>query len=180
MVVRAEYWIEDHSRIALFFIDEKFRGLYPRQRYHRLIHLIPSDYYRANLANCMWFELTRDERPEELDSPDEKLSAAIVPDVLHALEGRGFYVALDGLLCPVRSTLQPQTCSGDFRIAKHSVADVPVRGVGLVRCAPVLMEEGAFCDCEILFNAKEDRRLKAQYWRRSHEGARVTGEISLL
>jgi hypothetical protein len=29
MVVRAEYRRDDPSRIALYFIDEKFRGLYP-------------------------------------------------------------------------------------------------------------------------------------------------------
>lgn len=31
MVVRAEHWKQDPSRIALFFIDERFRELYPRQ-----------------------------------------------------------------------------------------------------------------------------------------------------
>lgn len=36
MEVRAEYWTPDPSRIALFFIDERFKGLYPRQRYHYL------------------------------------------------------------------------------------------------------------------------------------------------
>ena len=44
MVVRAEYWTKDPSRIALFFIDERFRALYPRQRYHYLVNLIPKDY----------------------------------------------------------------------------------------------------------------------------------------
>lgn len=29
MVVRAEYWAPDPCRIALYFIDEKFKGLYP-------------------------------------------------------------------------------------------------------------------------------------------------------
>jgi hypothetical protein len=29
MVVRAEYWTRRPSRIALYFIDEKFRGSYP-------------------------------------------------------------------------------------------------------------------------------------------------------
>ena len=29
MVVRAEYWTHNPSRIALYFIDEKFRRLYP-------------------------------------------------------------------------------------------------------------------------------------------------------
>jgi hypothetical protein len=165
MVVRAEYWTEDRSRIALYFIDEKFRGLYPRQRYHRLIHLIPSDYYRANLADCVWFELAPGERPDEVVSPDEGLIAAIVPDVLHALQERGFFTALDGLLCPVTSTSQAQTCSGDFRIAKQALEMCEFPESDWSDVFHVLMEQGAFCDCEILFNAKEGSRLKAQYWR---------------
>ena len=32
MVVRAEYWTTDPSRIALFFIDEQFAELYPRRK----------------------------------------------------------------------------------------------------------------------------------------------------
>ncbi len=43
MVVRTEYWAKDPSRIALFFIDERFRALYPRQRYHYIVNLIPKD-----------------------------------------------------------------------------------------------------------------------------------------
>jgi hypothetical protein len=38
MTIRAEYWAKDPSRIALFFIDERFRTLYRRQRYHYLVH----------------------------------------------------------------------------------------------------------------------------------------------
>ena len=74
MVVRAEYWAKDPSRIALFFIDERFRTLYPRQRYHYLVHLIPKDYYDSMLADTVWFELTPEERPEMVeDDPDEEL-----------------------------------------------------------------------------------------------------------
>jgi len=73
MVVRAEYWTEDPSRIALFFIDERFRGLYARQRYHYLVQLIPSDYYRSTLADTVWFELAPDERPETIEHPDQEL-----------------------------------------------------------------------------------------------------------
>jgi hypothetical protein len=53
MIVRAEYWAEDPSRIALFFVDERFRTLYQRQRYHYLVHLIPKDYYDAKLADTL-------------------------------------------------------------------------------------------------------------------------------
>src|ERR1700693_1685966 len=74
MVVRAEYWTPDPSRIALSFVDERFRGLYPRQRYHYLAHLIPKDYYDSFLADMVWFELTPGERTEDIaEDPDEEL-----------------------------------------------------------------------------------------------------------
>ena len=34
----------------------------------------------------------------------------------------------------------------------------------------VVMGQGAFCDCEILYNAAPESLLKSQYWqRRAHE-----------
>ena len=42
MIVHAEHCKQDPSRIGLFFIDEHFEGLYPRQRHHYLVHLIPT------------------------------------------------------------------------------------------------------------------------------------------
>ena len=45
MVVRVEYWTHGPSSIALYFIDEKFRGSYPVSGIHRLVDLIPSEYY---------------------------------------------------------------------------------------------------------------------------------------
>jgi len=175
MVVRAENWTHDPSRIALYFIDEKFRGLYPRQRYHRLVHLIPSDYYRTNLADSIWFELAPGERPEDVVDPDDELIAAIAPDVLRSLQERDFFAALDDLLCPVNSNSQPQTCTGDFRQAKQALQMCGFEESDWSDVFHVLMEQGGFCDCEILYNAAEESRLKARYWkpecrRRSHEG----------
>jgi Protein of unknown function (DUF2695) len=169
MVVRAEYWKDDPSRIALYFIDEKFRRLYPRQRYHYLVHLIPSDYYRANLAESIWFELSPDEQAEELVFPDEELIAAIAPDVLRSLRERGFFAALDELFLSVDSNSLPQICAGDFRQAKQALQTCGFEESDWSDVFHVLMEQGAFCDCEILYNAAEESRLKAQHWRRKHE-----------
>src|SRR5262245_58709918 len=120
MTVRAEYWAKDTSRIALFFVDERFRGLYPRQRYHYLVHLIPKDYY-SFLTDTVWFELTPGERPEDVEiDPDEELIASITPDVLSSLRERGFFVALDEMFYPANSMAPPQICSGDFRHARST------------------------------------------------------------
>ena len=171
MVVRAEYWAQDPSRIALFFIDEQFRGLYPRQRYQHLVHLIPKDYYDSFLADTVWFELTPDERPEQIeDDPDEQLIASITPDVLDSLQVRGFFAALDDMFCPESSETPPQVCSGDFRHAKKTLQRCGFQESDWSDVFHVLMGQGAFCDCEILYNAASESRLKAQYWqRRAHE-----------
>jgi hypothetical protein len=58
MIVRAEYWTQDPSRIAVYFIDERFRGLYPRQRYHYVVQLIPKAYYGTFLAQRIRYGLS--------------------------------------------------------------------------------------------------------------------------
>jgi hypothetical protein len=171
MVVRAEYWVEDPSRIALFFIDERFRTLYPRQRYHYLVHLIPKEYYDSALADTVWFELTPEERPEEVeDDPDEQFVASITPDVLGVLREKGFFSALDEIFCPKSGDTLAQTCSGDFRYARQALRRCGIDESDWSDVFHVLMGQGAFCDCEILYNAAAESRLKTQYWqRRSHE-----------
>jgi Protein of unknown function (DUF2695) len=171
MVVRAEYWAKDPSRIALFFIDERFRALYRRQRYHYLVHLIPKDYYDSTLADTVWFELTPEERPEMIeDDPDGELIASITPDVMGALQEGGFFAALDEMLCPKSSATQAQTCSGDFRYAKQALELCGFEESDWSDVFHVLMGQGAFCDCEILYNAATESRLKTRYWERgSHK-----------
>jgi hypothetical protein len=168
IVVRAEYWTEDPSRIALFFIDERFRELYARQRYHYLVQLIPSDYYRSMLANTVWFELAPNERPETIEHPDQELISSIAPDVLSALQQKGFFAALDELLCPPSEQSEPQRCFGDFRYAKRTLQACGFEQSDSSDVFHVLMEQGAFCDCEILYNVAGESRLKTKYWRSSH------------
>ena len=167
MVVRAEYWSQDPSRIALYFIDEQFKGLYPQQRYHYLVHLIPEDYL-SDLADSVWFELTPGENPEAIEYPDEELIAEIKPDVLGTLQKSGFFIRLDELIRPKDGTSHGQECSGDF---SHSKAVLKMCGLAESDWSDVfhvLMDEGAFCDCEVLYNVAPESRLKADYWRTSH------------
>lgn len=170
MTVRAEYWAKDTSRIALFFVDEHFRGLYPRQRYHYLVHLIPKDYYDSFLADTVWFELTPGEGPEDVnEDPNEELIASITPDILTLLGARGFFAELDDMFCPMNSMAPPQVCFGDFRHAKSTLQRCGFAESDWSDVFHVLMAQGAFCDCEILYNAATESRLKSQHWqRRSH------------
>jgi hypothetical protein len=62
----------------------------------------------------------------------------------------------------------------DNRLAKIE-SDIRgfVRRVGLVRCVPRLMDQGAFCDRETFYNAATKSRLKMQYWQRKSHGNRI-------
>lgn len=168
MVVRAERWSRDPSRIALYFIDERFRNLYPRQRYHYLVQLIPDDYYRAHLADSVWFELTPGEDPESIEPPDEDLIAAIKPDVLALLQRCGFFTKLDELLYPTDAGSRRQECSGDFHHSRLVLKTCGIPEPDWSDVFHVLMGEGAFCDCELLYNIAPESRLRADHWRRSH------------
>lgn len=171
MIVRAEYWTQDPSRIAVYFIDERFRGLYPRQRYHYVVQLIPKAYYGTFLADTVWFELTPGETPNEVEEdPDEELIVSITPDVLGSLLQSGFFAALDNLLCSINNTTPPEVCYGDFRYAKRTLQDCGFQESDWSDVFHVLMGQGAFCDCEILYNAATESRLRSKYWQRhSHQ-----------
>jgi hypothetical protein len=168
MVVRVEYWSHDPARIALFFIDERFRDLYPGQRYHYLLHLIPEDYYRAHLADSVWFELAPGEDPESIEYPDQELISAIKPGVLTTLKACGFFTALDELLYPKDASPDVRECSGDFRHSKHVLGKCGIAPPDWSDVFHVLMDEGAFCDCEVLYNVAPESLLRAKHWRSSH------------
>ena len=163
--VRVEPWSADPKRPAVYFREAQFASLYPAQRYHYLRHLIPTDYYERHLTASEWFELAPGEQPEDLEYADSELIADITPDVMRCLSGAGVFKALDDVLCPADGSHPRRPCHGDYR---HSRAVLLARGFGeheLFDVFHVLMARGGYCDCEILYNAVEESRLKAEYWR---------------
>ncbi len=163
--VRVEPWADDPTRPAVYFTEAQFAPLYPAQRYHYLRNLIPADYYDRHLTDTEWFELAPGERPEDLQYPDAELIADIDPDVMRVLMGARVFEALDNVLCPADASRPRQQCHGDFRHAREVLLGRGFREKELFDVFHVLMARGGYCDCEILYNAVEDSRLKAEYWR---------------
>jgi len=163
--VRVEPWTEDPTRPAVFFTDAKFAALYPAQRYHYLRNLIPEEYYNQHLADAEWFELAPGEKPENLECPDSQLIADITPAVLRVLKRTRFFESLDDVLCPVDASASRQSCYGDYRHARTVLRARGLRDDELFDVFHVLMARGGHCDCEILLNAAEASRLKAEYWK---------------
>ncbi|HYM00833.1 MAG TPA: DUF2695 domain-containing protein, partial [Blastocatellia bacterium] len=171
MQVRVEPWAEDATKLALYFVEEKFASLYPAQRYHYLSHLIPQDYLEQHLADSIWFELAPGENPEDLHYPDEDLIAEITPDVMDCLAGTSFFEGLDDAFCPVEPEAARAACYGDYR---GSRAVLEAEGFAeedeLFDIFHVLMAKGGYCDCEILYNVAKGSRLAGEYWRARAEG----------
>jgi len=163
--VRVEPWADDPKRAAVYFTDAQFASLYPAQRYHYLRNLIPTEYYDRHLADSEWFELAPGERPEDLEYPDSELITDITPDVMRTLSGAGVFDALDDVLCPSDEQNHRRQCHGDYRHARAVLLARGFRQDELFDVFHVLMARGGYCDCEILYNAVEVSRLKAEYWR---------------
>jgi hypothetical protein len=165
ITVRVEPWAADPRKAAVYFTEAMFAALYPAQRYHYLRHLIPEDYYERHLTDTEWFELAPGESPDDLEYADAEVIEDITPDVMRALASARFFAGLDDLLCPAEESQPRQPCHGDFRHARVVLLSRRFREDELFDVFHVLMGRGGYCDCEILYNAAEESRLKAEYWR---------------
>jgi hypothetical protein len=165
ITVRVEPWAADPRKPAVYFTDALFAVLYPAQRYHYLRHLIPEDYYQRHLTETEWFELAPGENPDDLRYADAEVIEDITPDVMRCLAGANFFAGLDDLLCPDGETRARQLCHGDYRHARAVLLSRGFREDELFDVFHVLMARGGYCDCEILYNAAEESRLRAEYWR---------------
>jgi hypothetical protein len=160
----------DPTRTVLYFTEPKFALIYPYQRWHYLTHLIPVDYQKAHLENSVWFELAPGEKPEDLRYPDEEVIDEITPDVMKCLNGARFFELLDDVMCPQQPVRQRAQCWGDNRNSRPILLNQGFKEDEFFDVFHVLMRQGGFCDCEILYNAAAQSRLKAEYWIARSEG----------
>ena len=145
----------------LYFIDEKFRLLYPKQRYHYLTHSIPTDFYDLNLQDTTWFELAPNENPDELEYSDQETIDEIKDIILSVLKVKFDFVSLlDNIFIN-----QEVKCFGDFRYSKNILTDLNFSQEDQFDIFHVLMNEGAYCDCEILYNIFRESEYSKKYWR---------------
>jgi uncharacterized protein DUF2695 len=170
MDIRAMPWDHDLTRTAISFTEPKFALTYPYQRWHYLTHLIPAEYQEAHLHDSVWFELAPGEKPEDLRYPDEELIDSITSDVMKCLSGARFFEALDDVMCPQQAGCKRAQCWGDFRNSRPILVQRGFTEDEFFDVFHVLMRQGGFCDCEILYNAVEQSRLKAEYWTARAEG----------
>jgi hypothetical protein len=169
--IRVRPYDDDPGRRAIYFTEKKFQVLYQMQRYHQIIRAIPGDFFEQNLKNTLWFELAPGETVECLKYPDDELIQEITAEVMRCLEHSGFFEELDNRLCPESKEITVEQCQGDFEVSKAVLKQVGFTQEEFFDIFHVLMAQGAYCDCEILYNVAETSRLKGQYWKKRAEQA---------
>jgi hypothetical protein len=149
----------------LYFMDDKFEALFPKQRYHYLTHLIPTDFFEQNLQDTEWFELAPNENPDELDYHDQETIDEIKEPILSILKDKGGFVAL----VDKEFISESAKCFGDFRHSKSILTDLKFSDEEQFDIFHVLMNEGGYCDCEILYNVFRESEYSKNYWRDRQE-----------
>lgn len=162
--IRIEQDRSEPDKLAIYFIEEKFKNLYRLQRNHYLIHHIPKDFYQKYLVDTYWYELAPGEDIEDLDYYDDETIDGYKEFVLKILNKIGFFQRLDDLIRPENSQSQALECCGDFSIAKNLLTDLEFNEKEQFDICHVFMREGAFCDCEILLNLYRESRQARNYW----------------
>jgi hypothetical protein len=142
----------------IYFTEPMFAALYPLQRFHYLIHLFPQDFYEAELEDAEWYELAPGEQPADLVYPDDEHIEGIAERTLDALSKAGVVELLDDVFSPIDPDTAPAECYGDFRHLKQILAQLEFTEQERWDTAHVLMQQGAYCDCEVLFNLAPETR----------------------
>ena len=161
MEIRVEPLADDPSRLAVHFLETKFALLYPQQRWHYLHHLIPAEFQDRYLSSSVWFELAPGESPSDLMYSDEEVVAAITEPIITILNKTSFFTTLDEAFTRPEN---PAVCWGDFRVAKSIL---PTKGFfesEYFDVFSVLMAQGGYCDCEILYNVAHSSEFARRYW----------------
>lgn len=145
----------------IYFTEEKFKDLYPKQRYHELIHKIPDDFFELHLNKSFWFELAPGESPEDLDYHDDETIESIKEPILSILQNKIAFVEI----LDKEFTSGAAQCFGDFRHSKKLLSEMGYAGKEeQFDIFHVLMDEGGYCDCEILLNVFRQSDYSKKYW----------------
>ena len=159
--IEIEVLDQQDGKRHIYFTDEKFRVLYPLQRYHYLTYQIPHDFYEQNLSQTIWHELAPGENPDELGYLDPETIESIKEIILGIIKNKTPFInELDS-----RFMTGNTVCHGDFRYAKEILSQLNFTPEEQFDIFHVFMSEGGYCDCEILYNIFHETEYAKQYWK---------------
>lgn len=153
--------VDKNDERQIFFVEDKFKLLFPRQRYHYLIHKIPVDFFKENLENTTWFELAPGEKVEDLDYHDDETIESISEIIMKIVENKTNFVArLDSSFTELKVE-----CYGDFRYSKEILKELGFAEKEQFDILHVFMNKSGYCDCEVLYNIFRESEYAKEYWK---------------
>jgi len=96
---------------------------------------------------------------------EEDFIASITADVVACLNSKNFFRKLDDVFVPASDSIDAARCNHSFT---HSISLLRSLGFDqndIVEILQVLKQQGACCDCEVLYNVAEESRFKEIYWK---------------
>jgi hypothetical protein len=107
---------------------------------------------------------------------DTDLITSITPNVMTCLHRSKFFERLDDILSPSDGSRPRKICGGTYELSEAILQESGFESADVADIYNVLRSQGGFCDCEILYNATESSRLKAEYWRERARGVETQGK----
>lgn len=101
----------------------------------------------------------------KVDDDHLEFVTSISGDVMNCLVSKRFFGELNSRLCPKDDQAPRVLCDHSYRISKLILAELGFQAEDLDDIFDVLRSRGGFCDCEVLYNATEESRLKTEYWK---------------
>jgi hypothetical protein len=99
---------------------------------------------------------------------DEEIVASILRYAMNCLDRDEFFEALDDHFSPTDSSHELATCQGNRSVSTSMLRELGYEEASLDDVFEALKLQGGYCDCEILYNVAEERRLEAKYWQAQH------------
>ena len=96
---------------------------------------------------------------------EEDHIASMAPNVIAVLSAKGFFEALDEVLCPLEESKPVVPCRSNYENSERILTDLGFDAADVEDIFDVLRSRGGACDCEILYNVAETSRVKSKYWR---------------
>ncbi len=104
-------------------------------------------------------------QPGDYEFRDLEFAKSIATDMIPVLEERHFFELLDDLYCPPDPTASARKCEHSYSGSIEILETLGMDSREISDVLAALKARGGCCDCEILYNAVEESRLKGTYWK---------------
>lgn len=130
-----------------------FAGLYPEQRFHHVVRVLPAELYETLRGNVVWFELAPGESAiHYMKMPRSEDIVGQEMGILKRLTEVKFFKQFEAKLMAKRQAPSPL----DFIMAKQILADAGLSPEEIKRACLFFIRHGGYSDVQVFSNVMEE------------------------